>query len=98
MARSLDLADSEAGFPDVASDFYVKYQEIQSDPSKFYKLVKFIKDIDSFDDRKKVEASTQRKTFDLVRSGEALIKKDTQSPNEIKSTRKAPTTFKKLFS
>ena len=82
----------------VASDFYVKYQEIQSDPSKFYKLVKFIKDIDSFDDRKKVEASTQRKTFDLVRSGEALIKKDTQSPNEVKSTRKAPTTFKKLFS
>jgi Fe-S-cluster formation regulator IscX/YfhJ len=82
----------------VASDFYVKYQEIQSDPSKFYKLVKFIKDIDSFDDRKKVEVNTQRKAYDLVRSGEALIKKDTQSPNEVKSTRKAPTTFKKLFS
>ena len=82
----------------VASDFYVKYQEIQSDPSKFYKLVKFIKNIDSFEDRKKVETDTKRKTFDLVRSGEALIKKDSYSPNEVKSTKKAPTTFKKLFS
>jgi biotin operon repressor len=82
----------------VASDFYVKYQEIQSDPSKFYKLVKFIKNIDSFEDRKKVETDTKRKTFDLVRSGEALIKKDSHSPNEVKSTKKAPTTFKKLFS
>jgi biotin operon repressor len=81
----------------VASDFYVKYQEIQSDPSKFYKLVKFIKDIDSFDSKKKIENVIQKKTFDLVRTGENL-KKDTYSPEEIKSTKKAPTTFKKLFS
>ena len=82
----------------VASDFYVKYQEIQSDPSKFYKLVKFIKNIDSFEDKKKVETDTKKKAFELVRSGELLIKKDSQSPEQVKSTKSAPTTFKKLFS
>lgn len=84
----------------VASDFYIKYQEIQSDPSKFYKLVKFIKNIDGFQESDKADKKAVKNTFNLLRTGETISKKSTEYPDNKKSAsnKKPPTTFKKLFS
>lgn len=51
-----------------ASDYFLKVNEIQQDPAKFLKLVKFIKDFDSFEEKKETIKKTNLNTFNLIRS------------------------------
>jgi len=78
-----------------ASDYLLKIQEIQSDPAKFLKLVKMVKDFDSVGDKKEIEKETNKKTFQLIREGN-ITRKNTEFPEETKKQKQTfnrPTTF-----
>lgn len=77
-----------------ASEYFLKVQEIQSDPSKFLKLVKFIKDFESYEDKKVTEKEVTKKTFQLFRGNNQS--KSTEFPIDkpfTNTTNKRPTTF-----
>lgn len=82
-----------------ASDFYLKYEEIRNDPQKWFKLVKFVKDFDQFEDKTKTANKIKKDTFNLIRTGEVITKKGSEFPEESKKEDKvtAPETFKKFF-
>jgi hypothetical protein len=77
-----------------ASEYFLKVQEIQSDPTKFLKLVKFIKDFESYEDKKVTEKEVTKKTFQLFRGSSQS--KSTEFPVDKSTTTtntKRPTTF-----
>lgn len=81
-----------------ASDFYLKFEEIKQDPAKWMKLVQVVKDFENFEKKSTTEKEVKTKLFKLVREGESLSKKDSQTPEAVKTDRKqAPTTFKRLY-
>lgn len=82
-----------------ASDFYVKFEEIKQDPAKWLKMVQFVKDFDQFEKKSTTEKKVKTSIFKTFREGEVITKKDTQTPEAVKTDKaKAPTTFKRMFS
>lgn len=86
------------------SDYYLKVNKILSEPKEFAKFLRFIKDSEAFEEKKKVEKEVVKKTFNLIKEGKLAIKKDTQEPfkkdddaESRKGEPKKPVTFKKLF-
>jgi hypothetical protein len=66
------------------SGFGVKFEEIKQDPKKYYKLIRFIKDIDSFEDKKKIEKEVTKKTYNFLRSSAQTLS-DVQSAEPVKA-------------
>jgi hypothetical protein len=81
-----------------ASDFYVKFEEIKQDPTKWLKLVSFVKDFEKFEKTDVTEKKVKKDVFKLIRTGESLSKKVSEDPQRGKEEkRQAPTIFKKLY-
>lgn len=51
------------------SEFMVKMNEINQDPRKYQKFLKFVKDMDSFENKKVAEKEAARKTFSFLKEG-----------------------------
>jgi len=81
-----------------ASDFYVKFEEIKQNPSKWMKLVQFIKDFDSFEKKETTEKKVKTSLFKMMREGEMTTKKVSETPEPTKKqTKGPPTTFKQFY-
>jgi len=64
-----------------ANDFRMKFLEIQNDPKKYFKFVKFIKDFDKFENENETANKVKKQTFDFLRKSQGdLTKKTTASP------------------
>lgn len=59
--------------------FYDRFVEIQRDPKKWYKLVKFVKDFDKFEEKTKVEKETKAKVFKFIHSSQGDVSKNSAS-------------------
>jgi len=76
------------------SEFMVKMNEISQDPRKYQKFIKFVKNIDSFENKKVAEKEATRKTFSFLKEGgnplagatskEPVKQKQTNSPPAFK--------------
>jgi len=51
------------------SEFMVKMDEINQDPKKYQKFLKFVKNIDSFESKKVAEKQTAKSTFNFLKKG-----------------------------
>lgn len=65
------------------SEFGKKFREIQNDPEKYYKFLRFIKDFDNFEDAKKVEKKTAFNFMKKIQENKPMISKDTAFPSLI---------------
>jgi PHD/YefM family antitoxin component YafN of YafNO toxin-antitoxin module len=80
------------------SDYALKIREIQEDPSKFTKLLQFVKDIDSFQAKKETEKEVNKKVFDLFKTGVSKNIANSQQPEKVENKKlqpKNPFTFNK---
>jgi len=79
------------------NELYKKWMDIQNDPKKYYKFVKFVKDFDKFEDATKVTKEITKKTFNFLRDNQGEgSKKTTATPEyqEKPSKTKNPFIFK----
>ena len=80
------------------NELYKKWMDIQNDPKKYYKFVKFVKDFEKFDDTTKVQKEITKKTFNFLREAQGdSSKKTTSTPDYQESSKnkvKNPFTFK----
>ena len=77
-----------------ANDFRLKFLEIQNDPKKYYKFVKFIKDFDKFENETDTANKVKKQTFDFLRKSQSdLTKKTTASPEFASNKNKAKNPF-----
>jgi hypothetical protein len=53
------------------SEFGKQFMEIQRDPKKYYKLLRFVKNPDNFEDKKVTEKEVTKKQFDFLKKGAA---------------------------
>jgi len=66
------------------SAFGVKYNEIVADPKKYYKFIKFVKDIDSFEEKSKTEKEVTKKNWNFLK-GSAQTLSDAKSAEPVKA-------------
>lgn len=75
-------------------EFHVKWEEIKTDPTKYAKLVKFIKNFDSFEDKAVVEKQQARKTFEFLKKGTSLEGAVSKEPTKQKQQNLQPFKFR----
>ena len=77
-----------------ANDFRMKFLEIQNDPKKYFKFVKFVKDFDKFENENETANKVKKQTFDFLRKSQGdLTKKTTASPEFGNKNNKAKNPF-----
>lgn len=79
------------------SEYYKKFIEIQQDPKKYHKLVRFIKDFENFEDKKKTEKEVKAKTFKFLRTSQETVSNfDEKTPVKEKTekTKNNPQPFR----
>ena len=76
------------------SEFNVKWEEIKTDPSKYAKLVKFIKNFDSFEDKAIIEKQTTKNTFQFLKKGTNLEGAVSKEPTKQKQQTLQPFKFR----
>lgn len=75
------------------SEFAVKMGEINQDPKKYQKFLKFVKNIEAFEDKKVTEKKETKKIFNFLKEGSnPLAGVESQEPVKQKST--SPPAFK----
>lgn len=77
------------------SEFYKKFIEVQQDPKKYQKLVKFIKDIDNFENKEVTAKKVKSKVYNFIKgSAESLSTAESVTPQEKKQDTKIIKGFK----
>ncbi len=79
------------------SEYYKKFIEIQQDPKKYHKLVRFVKDFENFEDKKKTEKEVKAKTFKFLRTSQETVSNfDEKTPVKEKTekTKNNPQPFR----
>jgi len=72
------------------SEFAVKWQEINKDPNKYQKFLKFVKDIDSFEKKSVTEKKEKKEAFSFFKKGSNLLE-GAQSQELIKKNNNSKT-------
>lgn len=76
------------------TDFMVKQNEIFGDPKKFAKYIKFIKNFDSFEDKKVTEKETKAAGFNFLKTGQQPFSNvSSKEPIKQKSEKIKPLKF-----
>lgn len=75
------------------SEFYKKFIEIQQDPKKYHKLVRFVKDFENFEDKKKTEKVVKAKTFNWLRNTQETVANLDGDKTPAKQVEKPKTTL-----
>jgi len=76
-----------------ANDFLLKFREIQEDPKKYYKFMKFLKNFDKFEDETKTANEVKKQVFDFVRKGQGESNKKTTTEPEFSGKTKIKNPF-----
>lgn len=69
------------------SEFATKWNEINSDPTKYAKFLKFVKNFDSFEDKKETAKEENRKNFSFLKKGTSLENVVSQEPVKQRSNK-----------
>jgi hypothetical protein len=77
----------------VNNDFRAKFLEIQQDPKKYYKFVKFVKDFDKFENENVTANEVKKATFDFLRRSQGEGTKKTTFAPEFASKTKQKNPF-----
>lgn len=76
-----------------ANDMMIKFYEIQNDPKKYYKFVKFLKNFDKFEDETKVANETKKQMFDFIKKSQGDLSKKTTIAPEFSGKNKGTNPF-----
>ena len=77
----------------------MKWREIVTDPVKYHKFVKFVKDFDKFEDKSKTETKVTNRITNFLRSSQSDLGKNVDTPAvelQKKTTVSNPNWFKTL--
>jgi len=69
--------DQETGLK--TSDFGMKWKEVMTDPVKYHKFVKFMKNFDNFEEKSKTEKEVKGKIHSFLRTGQQDLGKNTST-------------------
>jgi len=73
------------------SEFMVRMNEINQDPKKYQKFLKFVKNIDAFESKKVAEKQTAKSTFNFLKKGSNPLEGATsKEPVKQKATNSPP--------
>lgn len=75
------------------SEFMVKMNDINQDPKKYAKFLKFVQNFDSFENKKDTAKEEKRKAFSFLKTGSNPLE-GAQSAEMVKQKSHAPTAFK----
>lgn len=74
------------------SEFAVKMNEINQDSKKYAKFLKFVKNIEAFEDKKVAQKEADKKTFNFLKKGATL--ENAQTAEVVKQKTNSPPAFK----
>jgi len=76
------------------SEFAVKMGEINSDPKKYQKFLRFVKDMDAFEKKSTTEKKEKKETFNFLKKGSSNPLEGAQSIQPTKNKQSSPPAFK----